>query len=78
VAEFDYHDVSRDEQGGDGGEAAFVRVAAGGAAADGFVYYGGAFDEVGFEVGAPACVVLVWGDLRLSWDGGGLFLTNRR
>jgi hypothetical protein len=59
VAELDYDDVARDEQGRDGGEAAFVCVAAGGAAADGFVYYGGAGDEVGFEVGAPACAVLV-------------------
>jgi hypothetical protein len=78
VAEFDHHDVFRDEEGRDGGEAAFVRVAAGGAAADGFVYYCCAFDEVGFEVGAPACVVLVWEDLRLGWDRGGLLLTNRR
>jgi hypothetical protein len=59
VPELDHYDVARDQQGRDGGEAAFVRVAAGGAAADGFVYYGGAGDEVGFEVGAPACVLLV-------------------
>ena len=78
MAELDYHYVACDEQGRDGGEAAFIRVAAGGAAADGFVYYCGASDEVGFEVGAPACVVLVWEDLRLGWDRGGLFLTNRR
>jgi hypothetical protein len=54
VAEFDYDDVAGDEQGGDLGEAAFVRVAAGGAAADGFVDDGGAGGEVGFEVAAPA------------------------
>ena len=59
MPELDHYDVARGEQGRDGGEAAFVRVAAGGAAADGFVYYGGAGDEVGFEVGAPACVLLV-------------------
>jgi hypothetical protein len=54
VAEFDHDDVAGDEQGGDLGEAAFVRVAAGGAAADGFVDDGGAGGEVGFEVAAPA------------------------
>jgi hypothetical protein len=54
VAEFDHDDVAGDEQGGDFGEAAFVRVAAGGAAADGFVDDGGAGGEVGFEVAAPA------------------------
>jgi hypothetical protein len=54
VAELDHDDVAGDEQGRDFGEAAFVRVAAGGAAADGFVDDGSAGGEVGFEVAAPA------------------------
>jgi hypothetical protein len=56
VPELDHYDVAGGQQRGDLGEAAFVRVAAGRAAADGFVDDGGAVDEVGFEVGAPACV----------------------
>lgn len=54
VPEFDHDDVVGFEQGSDLGEAAFVRVAAGGAAADGFVDDGGAGREEGGDVGAPA------------------------
>jgi len=55
VAELDHNNVPSGQQGRDICEAAFVRVAAGRAAADGFVDYCRA-GEVGFEVGAPACV----------------------
>lgn len=54
VPEFDDYDVVGFEQRCDLGEAAFVRVAAGGAAADGFVDDGGACGEEGGDVGAPA------------------------
>lgn len=54
VAELDDYDVVGFEEGGDLGEAAFVRVAAGGAAADGFVDDGGACCEERGDVGAPA------------------------
>ena len=54
VSELDDHDVVGFEQRSDLGEAAFVRVAAGGAAADGFVDDRSVGVEVGSEVGAPA------------------------
>jgi hypothetical protein len=72
VAEFDHDDVASDEEGCDLGEAAFVRVAAGGAAADGFVDYGRAGGEVGFEVGAPAWW---WVLVDVSGMGGRRLLT---
>jgi hypothetical protein len=54
VPELDDDDVVGFEERSDLGEAAFVRVAAGGAAADGFVDDGGVGGEVGGEVAAPA------------------------
>jgi hypothetical protein len=53
VPEFDYHDVVGFKQGRDGGEAAFVRVAARGAPTDGFFDDGGG-GEVGGKVRDPA------------------------
>ena len=54
VAEFDHDDVVGFEQGSDFGEAVLVRVAASGAAADGFVDDGGVGVEEGGDVGTPA------------------------
>lgn len=54
VAKLDDYDVVGFEQGSDLGKAAFVRVAAGGAAADGFVDDGSVGVEEGGDVGAPA------------------------
>jgi len=71
VPEFDHHDVVGCEQGRESGEAAFVGVAAGGAAADGFVDDGGVVGEEGGDVGAPA-----WWVESLVWSSGsrdGLF-----
>lgn len=74
VAELDDYDVVGFEQGSDLGEAAFVRVAAGGAAADGFVDDGGVGVEEGGDVGAPAWRVLLVScsqrrELFWSWVG---------
>lgn len=54
VSELNDNDVVGFEQRSDLSEAAFVRVAAGGAAADGFVDDGGVGVEEGGDVGAPA------------------------
>lgn len=53
VAEFDDHVIAFFEVVGDGGETAFARVGAGGAAGDSVVDDGKG--EVGREVVAPAC-----------------------
>lgn len=54
MAKLDDYDVVGFEERSDLGEAAFVRVAAGGAAADGFVDDGSVGVEEGGDVGAPA------------------------
>lgn len=72
VAEFDHDDVVGFEERSDLGEAAFVRVAAGGAATDGFVDDGCACGEERGDVGAPAWrMVLVSLFLGIFRDGLG-------
>lgn len=61
VSKLDDYDVVGFEERSDLGEAAFVRVAAGGAAADGFVDDGGACGEERGDVGAPAWRVVLVG-----------------
>ena len=72
VAELDDYDVVGFEQGSDLGEAAFVRIAAGGTAADGFVDDGGVGVEEGGDVGAPAWrvkfVSLVFDEMVRLWE----------
>lgn len=66
VPEFYYYYVRGLEEGRDGAEASFVRVAARGSAADCFVDYGCAWSEVGGEVGTPA-----WWGVSFWGLGGG-------